>query len=138
MLIACNSGSSNITIGASIIGGTNGTTTTGNSCSDMETGSTCVISLNLSNNSTPDLNLTYSTLPTPFTNNPTFTTDVDACNQQINDSNNVPITCQITVTYQNTNPGTLPNSQVANLTFYLGNTSNPDQAASPLITLSGN
>ena len=140
MTTGCNSGGSNLSIGATIESGTNGTVITGNTCSDMETGSTCVISLNLNNNGTPDLNLTYtpSPLPDPFTNNPTFVSDVAACNVQINDSNNIPVTCNITVTYENSSPGTLPDSTVANLTFYLGTTQDPDQASSPIITLSGN
>lgn len=136
MLVGCNSGGSEMTINANVTGGTLGTTTTGTSCSNMVTGSTCVMTLNLNNNGTPQLNLTFSTLPPAFTNNPTFVSGVNQCESQLNDSNNVPITCNITLTYVNATPST-PNSQTANLTFYLSNSSNPNAATSNIITLSG-
>lgn len=135
---SCGTGGGNVSIGASIESATNGTLISGNTCSNMETGSTCTIALTLNNNGTPALNLTYTPFPLPdqLTNNPSFVSDVANCNTQINDSNNIPVTCSITVTYETANPG-LPNSNAVDLTFYLGTTTDPDQASSPVITLSG-
>lgn len=146
ILYGCNAGTSGaINVSTQVESGTFGTVINGNSCTNMVTGSTCTIQLTLNNNGTSDLLLTFAQvpttpngstqLPTPFTNNPQFANDVEDCQTQINDSNNVQIQCNVTITYQNNNPGAI-NSTNANLIFYIGNAAN-SPASSNTVTLSG-
>lgn len=151
ILGSCNSGSPGaINVSAQVQSGSFGTVVNvinGNSCTNMVTGSTCTIQLTLNNNGVSGLLLTpaqipstpngSTLLPAPFTNNVQLANNVRDCNTAINDSNNVQVLCNVTITYQNNIPGA-PNSTNTNLVFYLGNPPSYPNAVSNTVTLSGN
>ena len=131
MLAGCSAGGPNSSLSASV---TNG------SCTNMKTGSTCTITLNVFNNNSGAL-LSYSPtlFGTGYDQNQSFSNSVAQCNTTVaavasQTANN----CFITIIYQST--GTVNNE---NLTFYLCNPGQICQASTSIstsnsIALSGN